>query len=155
MFCSNCGNTVNKKLKYCNSCGERLDRGQDDLDTPGKMLDGILETIFWTAAGGFGILIGLVAVLLRGGVGSEYIAIIAIAYLAAVFGISFMLLRQVPKLIDARLKSRADSPEIAQPVQLRAPNTAQLEEYRQPAASVTDHTTRTLEEVPLAPKSNR
>ena len=145
MFCSNCGNTVNEKLKYCNSCGERLDKNKDDLDTPGKMLDGILDSIFWTAAGGLGILVGLVAVLIRGGVTSDFIAIIAVAYLATVFGISFTLLRQVPKLIEARLKRKVDAHDAAQPVQLRAPNTAQLEEYREPAASVTDHTTRALD----------
>jgi hypothetical protein len=147
MFCSNCGNTVNEKLKYCNSCGERLGKNKDDLDTPGKMLDGILDTIFWTAAGSLGILVGLVAVLIRGGMLPEYIAIIAVAYLATLFGITFTLLRQVPKLIDARLKSKADEPEAPQSVRLRAPNTAQLEGYREPAVSVTDHTTRTLDEV--------
>ena len=148
MYCSNCGNAVNDKLKYCNSCGERLSKdAEDGLSSPGKMLDGLLDTIFWTAAGGLAILIGLVAVLLRGDVHPQFIVLIAVAYLATVFGICFMLLRQLPKLIDARLKSKGEASEVASPVQLKAPNTAQLEEYREPAISVTEHTTRTLDEI--------
>jgi hypothetical protein len=145
MFCSNCGNSVNEKLKFCNSCGERIVKKEDDKEgTPGKMLNSILETIFFTAVVGFGILVGLVAVLLRGDVFPQIIAIIAVAYLATVFGICFVLLRQVPKLIDAKL-AKGDSELPA--AQLYAKTTAQLEEHREPVESVTSQTTRSLDKV--------
>lgn len=98
---------------------------------------------------GLGILVGLVAVLLGNGIEPKFVTMIAIAYLAAVFGICYTLLSQVPKLIDARLKSNIIVHETTQPQQLRPLTTAQLEEFREPAMSVTDHTTRTLEEMPL------
>jgi hypothetical protein len=150
MYCPNCGKTVDKKLKYCNGCGERLSKALeiDNDGTPGKMLDNILTTLFLVVMFGLGILIGLVAVLLGNNVEPKFVMFIAIAYLGAVFGICYTLLSQVPKLIDAKLKSREDShASVAQP-QLEILTTAQLEEYREPA-SVIENTTRTLDKVPL------
>jgi hypothetical protein len=57
-------------------------------------------------------------------------------------------LSQIPKLIDAKLK-KGENNEFVQPVQLAAPITAQLEEYREPAVSVTENTTRTFDKIPL------
>lgn len=151
MFCPNCGKTVNKKLKYCNGCGERLSKA-DEIDkdgTPGKMLDNILTTLFLVVMFGLGILVGLVAVLLGNNIEPRYVVFISVAYLAAVFGICYTLLSQVPKLIDARLKSESSDRETGFHQQLQPLTTAQLEEYREPAMSVTDHTTKTLDKVPL------
>lgn len=149
MYCSTCGNLINGKLKYCNSCGERLTREkEEDRDgTPGKMLDNILTTLCVVIVFGLGILVGLVAVLLGQDVRIEMVATLVIAYLLAVFGICFALLRQVPKLIDAKLNSRTDTLDFV-PQQLKAVTTAQLEEHRGTGiASVTEHTTRTLDGV--------
>ncbi len=152
MFCSKCGNSVSSKLSFCNNCGNRLSGEPEDKDgTPGKMLDNILTTLFLIVMFGLGILVGLVAVLLGNEVRTEVVTTIVIAYLSVIFGICFTLVRQVPKLIDAKLRGStypvAEESLVAP--QLKAPNTAQLDEYREPANSVTDHTTRTLEEVPF------
>ncbi len=153
MYCPHCGNTVNAKLKYCNGCGGQLKRETEDKDgTPGKMLDNILTTLFLTVMFGLGILVGLVAVLLGNSVPTEIVTIIVIAYLAAVFGICFMLVKQVPKLIDAKLKGSNASHETTSAPQLRPLSTGQLEEYREPVMSVTDHTTRTLDDLPARRK---
>lgn len=150
MFCPNCGKTVNQKLKYCNGCGERLSKAAEiDKDgMPGKMLDNILTTLFLVVMFGLGILVGLVAVLLGNNVEPRFVMFIAIAYLAAVFGICYTLLSQVPKLIDAKLKSRTDSYESFSQPQLEPITTAQLEEFREPA-SVIENTTRTLDKFPV------
>src|SRR5262249_9071669 len=101
--------------------------------------------------GGLGILIGLTTVLLKNGFDQVGIMIIVGIYLAALFGICYMILSQLPKLIDAKLNQKrdADSPnaENYQPPQLFAKTTAQLDEYREPA-SITDHTTRTFDKIP-------
>jgi hypothetical protein len=153
MYCPNCGNTANQKLKYCNSCGERLSKAAeiDKEGTPGKMLDNILTTLFLVVMFGLGILVGLVAVLLGNGVEPKFVMFIAIAYLGAVFGICYTLLSQVPKLIDAKLKATASavSHEPAAPLELRPVTTAQLGMPADVPASVTEHTTRTLDKVPL------
>ncbi len=153
MFCPNCGKNVDQKLKFCNSCGERLARHAEDKDSiPGKMLDDILETLFWFGILGLGILVGLVAILLGNNVEPKFVVFISIAYLAAIVLVCYTLSSQVPKLIDARLKAAQAADEIPQVAQLSSPTTAQLIEYREPAMSVTDHTTRTLDEVPLKSK---
>jgi len=149
MYCSNCGSLVNEKLKYCNSCGERLAKDEDKEGSPGKMLDKVLTTLFLVVMFGLGILVGLVAVLLGNQVKTDLVTIIVVAYLMAIFGICFSLVRQVPKLIDAKLKGFAvNTQDFVPPQQLNPRTTAQIEDYKQPA-SVTEHTTRTLEEVPL------
>jgi hypothetical protein len=152
MFCPNCGKTVNQKLKYCNGCGERLSKAAEiDKDgTPGKMLDNILTALFLVAMFGFGILVGLVAVLLGNNVEPKFVVLISIAYLAAVFGICYILLSQVPKLIDARLRTTVSDSESGVHPQLKPITTAQLEEFREPVTSVTDHTTKTLDQVPIS-----
>lgn len=112
------------------------------------MLDEVLTTLFLVVMFGLGILVGLVAVLLSNDIKPIFVVFIAIAYLAAVFGICFMLLSQVPKLIDAKLNRVSETSRMAEPEQLYAQDTLQLEAHRQPAASVTEHTTRTLEHTP-------
>jgi hypothetical protein len=67
----------------------------------------------------------------------------------SIFGICFTLARQVPKLIDARLKKDERPIEYAAPQQLTARTTAQLDEFREPVMSVTDHTTRILDKIPV------
>lgn len=149
MFCPTCGKSVNEKLKFCNGCGGRLakDVDRDKDGTPGKMLDNILTTLFLVVMFGLGILVGLVAVLLGSNVEPRFVMFIAIAYLAAVFGICYTLLSQVPKLIDAKLRPTTDSRESSVFQQFERRTTAQLEEYREPVMSVTDHTTKTLDKV--------
>jgi hypothetical protein len=157
MYCPNCGKSVDDALKYCSGCGERLSK-IDELDKegmPGKMLDNVLTTVFLLVLFGLGILVGLVAVLLDNNVEPKFVMFISMAYLAAVFGICYQLLTQVPKLIDAKLNPRRrEMPPPAHDVpqvQLPPRSTNQLEEFREPA-SVTEHTTKTLEEVPVARK---
>jgi len=151
MFCPNCGQTVNEKLKYCNSCGERLSKAAEiDKDgMPGKMLDNILTTVFLIVMFGLGILVGLVAVLLGSGIPVAPLVLIVVVYLAAIFGICYALLTQVPKLIDARLRTNEFEERSREADRLEPLTTAQLEEYREPAASVTDRTTKTLDRVPI------
>lgn len=150
MFCPNCGKNVDSKLSYCSGCGERLLKATEiDKDgTPGKMLDNVLTTIFLVVMFGLGILVGLVAVLLGSNVDPKFVMLISIAYLAAVFGICYQLLSQVPKLIDAKLRPRETVETVMPDLQLPPRTTNQLEEFREPA-SVIENTTRTLDEVPL------
>jgi hypothetical protein len=63
-----------------------------------------------------------------------------------------MLLSQVPKLVDAKLneRKRGRLPAAAAQQQLKPADTAAF--IDRPVASVTDHTTRTLEETPVKRK---
>lgn len=144
MYCANCGSLINETLKYCKSCGVRLVKETGD-DSSKSILNILLLVIGLVAVFGFGILVGLVAVLLKNSVLPEALVMISFAYLGVLFSICFMLLRQIPKLIDAKLNQKHQTSEILQPIQIQTKNTAQLEEHREPVMSVTEHTTRTLE----------
>ena len=56
---------------------------------------------------------------------------------------------EVPKLIDARLKARSESYGPVERMSLDEHVAPQLSDYREPAMSVTDRTTKTLDKVPL------
>src|SRR5687767_6836537 len=99
MFCATCGSAVNDKLNYCKNCGAKI--AKESEETPKSMMDHLLTSLTFVALGGFGILIGLISVLLKRGFEQNGIMLIAALYLVALFGICFMLLRNLPKLIDA------------------------------------------------------
>ena len=147
MYCSSCGSLMNADLNYCKNCGTKLAKIKEEKDSPKSILDNLLTTLFLVVMFGLGILVGLVAVLLGNGVNHETVTIIAAFYLIAVFGICYMLLSQIPKLIDAKLNPKSETPENYQPPQLSAKTAAQLEEHREPVGSVTENTTRIFDKV--------
>lgn len=149
MFCPNCGNSVHGDLKYCNGCGKRLIADSESDGAPAKMLNKILITLFLIVFFGLALLVGLVGALLGSGVAAKDVIILSVVYLATIFGISATLLRQVPKLIDARLKTNDRPSDYASPPQIQPRTTAQLPDHLDPVPSVTDHTTRILEKVPV------
>ena len=144
MYCDRCGKQVDTSLKFCNGCGAQLKK--DDDDTPKSLVASLITALIVVATVGLGLLVGLVAVLLDKVQRFELVFVFAFLYLAVLFSICFMVMRQISKLIDAKLKSDDRLPAPA-PLSLPATNTAQLEAFHEPA-SVTEHTTRTLERVP-------
>ena len=140
MYCATCGSLLNQKLNYCNRCGARVDK----LATAGdSSATGYLSMATgFVGLGGLGLTLGLIATLLKYGVVIEAVVMLAIAFLATVFGISFLMIRQISQISNASQISRKNNFENPQ---LNSPNTAQLEEPRQPARGVTENTTRTLE----------
>ena len=146
MYCSKCASPINDTLKYCKNCGVKLVK--DDGDTPKSILDNLLTTLCFVVIFGLGILVGLVAVLLEKGTNPSAVAVISVFYLATLAAVSYLLLSQLPKVIDASLNKNLERTEIAPPVMLASPTTAQLKEHREPL-SVTEHTTRNFEKIPL------
>ena len=145
MYCPSCAKPVKDGLKYCNNCGAKIAAGIDDAHA--KMLDDLLETLFWTAILGLGILIGLIAVMLYRQVQPELVAVVSVVYLATVGTICFMLNRQVSKLVDAKLRILGTSTDAGNAPQLKGQTTAQLDEFREPANSITERTTKDLDKV--------
>jgi len=146
MYCSTCGSSISEKLNYCKNCGAKI--AKDEEETPKSMMDNLLTAITFVVLGGFGILVGLIAVLLKNGFDHKGIMVITFFYLGALSLIGYMLLSQLPKLISAKLVERNKTLENHQP-QLFAKTTAQLEEYREPVSSITENTTRTFDKIPL------
>ena len=99
--------------------------------------------------GGFGFLgyVFVVLVIVKNGVPPNYLVPITFFYFAALFGICYLILKQT-ELFGRNERRRDDVPDNIQPAYLRPVTTAQLREGSDEPASVTDHTTRTLEEIP-------
>lgn len=93
---------------------------------------------------------GVIVALLRSGLTEHTMMIIAFLYLAALFGICFIILRQN----NMNRKPSAEHPRSAEErlAELRPLTTAQLNEWHEPAVGVTENTTRTLDEMRIPRK---
>lgn len=144
MYCDRCGKQLDDQLNYCNGCGALLRR---DTTPPPKSLAGLMiGSLAFIIIFGLLVLSWLMVTLLERSRFPEPVFAFGVAYLVMLFGICFLMVRQISKVIDADLRAREFPKRNAgQPiVQLPPRSTSQLEEFREPA-SVTDHTTRTLE----------
>jgi hypothetical protein len=155
MYCERCGKKIDEALNYCNGCGTSLKRETGSYRTVLTMMIAALSVV---GIAGLGILIGLLTVLLDRVSRPEPVFAFAVFYLAAWFGVCFMMMRQISKLVDANIAGKISfDPEKSRQagtplVQLPPRTTAQLEEFREPA-SVIDNTTRTLDEVRLGKRA--
>ncbi|MBA3693206.1 MAG: hypothetical protein H0W77_07175 [Acidobacteria bacterium] len=141
MYCATCGSLLNQELNYCNRCGARVDKLAVS-ENKSEALQYLSMATGFVGLGGLGLTVGLIAILLNFSVHSEVVVMLALAFLAAVFGISFLMIQQISRMTNA---SQPSSKNVFENSQLSSPNTAQLEEPRIPAVSVTENTTRTLE----------
>ncbi len=143
MYCSTCGTEIKAELNYCNRCGARVDKLA--VGDKSETLEYLSMATGFVGLGGLGLTVGLIAILLNYSVAPQVIVIITLAFLSAVFGISNVMVQQMSRMTKSNTGERML--EKANPAQFTTVNTAQLEEYRQPAQSVTENTTRTLDEV--------
>lgn len=147
MYCSTCGTEQPQELSYCNRCGANL----RPLAMPAvesvirhKSIAGLMvvATTFITLGGFFAVLFIFMAYITRGIGLDDSAGLLIAAVLAATVGIDLMLLRMVSRLLDLRGTSAKEVAVLPKP--LAEPTRRYLDEPRIPAASVTDHTTRTL-----------
>lgn len=145
MFCAGCGSQIQSSLNYCNRCGRRVAETDSETAAVAKGLASSLGYI-----GGFGFLgyVFVAMVLVKNGVTPNYLVPITFFYFAALFGICYLILKQT-EFVKKPLPSYEELPA-REPSYLRPVTTAQLEESRdQGIGSITDHTTRTLDEVSI------
>lgn len=97
-----------------------------------------------TAGVGFVAFIFVLLVLVLNGVVGSNIVGVTFVYFLGLFLVCMMFLRQSKYYQPERTEAAAEKPLFFQP-----PITAQLHESTEKPASVTEHTTRTLQDVPL------
>jgi len=141
MYCATCGSLLNQELNYCNRCGARVDKLAVS-ENKSEALQYLSMATGFVGLGGLGLTVGLIAILLNFSVHSEVVVMLALAFLTAVFGISFLMIQQISRMTNT---SQASSKNVFENSQLSSSNTVQLDEPRIPAASVTENTTRILE----------
>lgn len=147
MYCERCGRKIDEALNFCSGCGAQLKK---EGESGQSILKSLISALIAVAIAGLGILVAILVILLDRVPNFDPVVVFGAIYLAVLFGICFLITRQISKLIDAKLEKR-DFVETArsQPlIQLPTKTTAQLDEFREPA-SVIESTTRTLDKVPV------
>ena len=145
MFCAGCGSQIQTGLNYCSRCGRRV---AADAKPGGHAWSSPLVIAGQTAGVGFVSFIFILMILTRNGAMPPNLFVpITFFYFAAVFGICYVILRHGAPTTSVE-KAPTNPEEASTPNYLRPVTTAQLEEGREPGiGSVTDATTRTLDEI--------
>jgi hypothetical protein len=150
MYCERCGKQLDEALNFCNGCGAQLKKSGESEHK--SLLNTMVTGLIVIASAGLGMLAVILPILLDRVPRIEPVIAFALFYLTALVAICWMIMRQVSKVLDAKLGAKniyeTVNPQPQAFVHLPPKTTAQLEEQREPA-SVVDVTTRTLEEVPL------
>ena len=155
MYCSTCGQQIADHLNYCNNCGTRIEK--NPLIISNASSSQLAKPLAITMMMGFvGFIAVLKIVLDNPRLDVPAMVIILLGYLAALTMIAAMMIGHMWKTSgDIRVHAKrtgSQGDEYAAPqTSFRGTNTNQLgEPVYQPVGSVTDSTTRTLDEVPIA-----
>lgn len=145
MFCANCGNEIGKGLRYCSGCGARI---HDPAETEDRSrIRNISTAIGFIGFGGIIGFIMLVKTLLDHNVLEGPMIIILLAFLATIFGISFLLINQLKPDAEKTAGTVAFRDDAPLAVGSAADTNKLGEPREEPAGSVVEDTTRTLDEV--------
>lgn len=148
MYCPSCGTELTSELIYCNRCGANL-KNQSGVPT-NRMFGAawaISIAVMLVTLGGLGMIFSLAMTLIKRNIGvSEGGMILIFFSLLIIVLIDWLLVRQLSRVLDisqlAGAATLPKKPELAErPMQ-------QIGAPREPAASVTEHTTRTFEPIP-------
>lgn len=146
MYCSTCGTTLTESLGYCNRCGTEAGGVSRTVPLkPAQVPESLVWAIVAVSVGGLAMLIGLIAVMKEAGFNDGMIALFSM--------LSFLLLlgsESVFIWLILRSRSAAKKPMLLpQPREFTTKELGgrQVGALPEPVASVTDHTTRTLEPV--------
>lgn len=147
MYCSSCGTAVSPNLSYCNRCGTELNAKERNVTLQSPLSP---DYLVWAIASvtivGLGTAIGLMAVM-KNVVHFNEGVIMAFTFLCF---LTFLGIDSV--FIWLLLRSQKRGRETGDIIQLKELATKELAETQSrvladPAPSVTEHTTRTLEPV--------
>ena len=161
MFCQTCGNAIVESLNFCNRCGARTSDAIEKKERPivihQSKPTGIVITLAIVTGlivlTGIGMLFPLLIVLLRAHLDVGAVAAITFLFLGTLFGISWLLIKQISRTLEIYHQGIAPQIEMtnqqptSQPAQLFDRITGQIEAPREPFISVTEHTTRILDPV--------
>lgn len=147
MYCWSCGKDVKENLNYCSNCGARVEKNKADGES--SRMNNPAASVGYLGIFGLGGFIFLVLSLLKRNLDPGAVFTISALYLVALFGICFIILRFGSKGSEKPAKKEPpETPDYAAPKQFRSEITNQLEAPRnEPIPSVTENTTRTLDEV--------
>lgn len=147
MFCSTCGKQVNENLNFCNNCGARIDSKTEETQTNSFGLNSATMTGILGMFGLFGFVF-LAIKLIEKNLDPGFVFTVLALFVTAVLGLSFLIFRQPSNHSFGSRKKEITDEEYVAPKNLFSETPAQLSPSYQPiVSSVTENTTRTLDEV--------
>lgn len=121
MYCSSCGGQIGEGLNFCSRCGKRV---QELRAATPSAADNLIGALGYVGGGGFLGFFIMLAVLLKKGIPPEFLTLMAALYLATLFGICFLILRQGNMLSGKTKRSEAAPADGYSPPSLRPATTA-------------------------------
>lgn len=146
MFCSSCGSAVTSGLSFCNRCGAELHKKKSGFEIP----ESLIWAIVAVSVGGLALIIGLMAVMKNElHFDNQLILLVTLLSFLPLLAAEIVFIWMMIKS-SRHAKHREPIPGPAS--ELRGTATKELGEARErflnePALSVTEQTTRTLEAV--------
>ena len=147
MYCQTCGSALPQHTKYCNRCGTQLEPSNEkDYKTPAeKRLDEYLDGLFWITAFGVGLTAGGLLVLKKADFSERFLLAFLILS-ATAFLVNFALSLWVVSGVSKTLKE-AKTHALPSPADTSELEPMKIQPALQPAASVTENTTRSFEPI--------
>ena len=151
MFCPSCGAETSEGLSYCKRCGAKLGaaRGGDSRPKVMGMVWAVSLAVAVITLGGLLAVLGFVIEFGRDA--SNMVVGLFALLLLVVFGVDYLLARQLSRLLSFHLHGGGDGPR-GQKVDAAAPP-AQLEAPRPSAYGALEQTTRTLGDLEQATRT--
>ena|SRR5437773_996919 len=146
MFCPSCGITLAQQMKYCNRCGSHITtRNAEVIQILEKRMDSEMEGLFWITVFSLAFVLGGIIVGKKMNLSdvlmSAYLILCAVSFLSY-FGLGVWQLRRLSRSL------KEDSINVLPPAGTNELNPANARSSLEPALSVTEHTTRTLDPIP-------
>ncbi len=153
MYCATCGTLIDESLNYCNRCGNRVVKNELTMrggsDVSGSVLKSLSIATGFVGVIGLSGLFALIAILLANRAGGPDAIFLALLFAATVFGVCFLLTRQISRLSSAGgadFSEKRKFKQTGEPEQLNPVDAAtQFQPLERPFRSVTENTTRTLD----------
>jgi hypothetical protein len=144
MYCSGCGSPIAPGLSFCNRCGTGLRERSERGDFKSSLAIPVLVTAMVVVAlATMGLMLGgPIALKREGGFGEELIVLFMFLIFFTAAFTEIFLYRQLGRLTKPTSHPLALPAPVSMPTEFRSPQPLSLAE---PAPSVTENTTRTLE----------
>ena len=145
MYCQSCGIAIAQSMRFCNRCGTSVvSQDAADIKRSEKRLDDYLDGLFWITVFGVAITAGGMLVLKKADLGDKFLLAFMILSSTAFF-INFAIsLWMVLGMVRGAKDKKALPPFQVHTNEL-APMDSSL--MLEPAASVTENTTRSFEPI--------
>lgn len=147
MYCWSCGKDVKENLNYCSNCGARVEKSEPEGNY--SWMHNPATSVGYLGIFGLGGFIFLAISLLKRNLDPGAVFAFSALYLIALFGLCFMFLRYSSNSsAKPANKNQTEMPDYSAPKSFRSGITNQLDAPQgEPIPSVTENTTRTLDEV--------